>query len=177
MFSNREISPPEFQKKFKFSLNETVKMEKATFASGCFWSPQLAFSGLEGVSETKAGYMGGDDRYSRYEDAGRAGHAEVVQITFDPSKISYQNLLQVYWGQVKDPTALNRDGPNKGTQYRSVIFWHSQEQKELAEKSMKETQKKHGKEIATKAEPAGMFHEAEEYHQNYLKKRGINSCG
>ena len=152
-------------------------MEKATFASGCFWSPQLAFSGLDGVSETKAGYMGGDDRYSRYEDAGRAGHAEVVQVMFDPSKISYQDLLRVYWHQVKDPTALNRDGPNIGTQYRSVIFYHGREQKEQAEKSLERMQKQYDDKIETCIEPVGVFHEAEEYHQDYLKKRGVNSCG
>ena len=152
-------------------------MEKATFASGCFWSPQLAFSQTEGVLEATAGYMGGDDKYSRYEDAGRAGHAEVVQITFDPSKISYEKLLNVYWEQVKDPTALNQDGPNVGTQYRSTIFYHSQEQKETAEKSIEEAQEKHKGRIATRIEPAGVFHKAEEYHQDYLRKRGLNTCG
>ena len=152
-------------------------MEKATFASGCFWSPQLAFSQTEGIVEATAGYMGGDDKYSRYEDADRAGHAEVVQVTFDPSKISYEKLLSIYWEQVKDPTALNQDGPNVGAQYRSAIFYHDQDQKNIAERSLEKEQERHKSNIVTQIEPAGTFHKAEEYHQDYLKKRGLNVCG
>ena len=157
-----------------------VKTETATFGAGCFWQVELLFSETKGVVKTRVGYMGGDEeRYSspEYKDVctDRTGHTEVVQIEFDPKKVSYTQLLDLFWKN-HNPTTPNRQGPDVGTQYRSVIFFHNTKQKEEALKSMKETQKNFKNKIVTLIIRAPVFHPAEEYHQNYLKKQGKTRC-
>jgi peptide-methionine (S)-S-oxide reductase len=151
-------------------------MEKATFGAGCFWGVEAAFQDLKGVLSTTVGYMGGDFENPTYEDVctDKTGHAEVVQIIFDPLKILFEKLLEIFW-DIHDPTQLNRQGPDKGTQYRSVIFYHSQEQKRKAEKSKVEQQKskKYKNTIVTEIAPAKKFYPAEEYHQKYLQKQSL----
>lgn len=152
--------------------------EKATFGAGCFWHVEEAFREIKGVVKTEAGYMGGTMKNPTYEDVctDETGHAEVVQVEFDPKIVSYEKLLEVFW-MIHDPTQKNRQGPDEGTQYRSAIFYHSEEQKKVAEKSLKETQKKFKEKIATEIKKAGMFYPAEEYHQKYLLKKGLKTCG
>ena len=152
-------------------------MALATFGGGCFWSVEEAFRTLSGVKKTTVGYMGGSLKNPTYEQVcnKNTNHAEVVQIEFDSKLISYNELLKVFW-QVHDPTTLNRQGPDVGTQYRSVIFYHSEEQNQLAQKSLQEEQKKHQSKIVTFILPATNFYKAEEYHQQYLAKRGAKSC-
>ena len=151
--------------------------EKATFAAGCFWGVEAAFRQIKGVLSTQVGYMGGDMKNPTYENVctDETGHAEAVEVTYDPKKVSYEKLLEVFW-QNHDPMQLNRQGPDVGTQYRSVIFYHDKEQKEKALKSFKEEQKKHDKKIMTEIKPAAVFYRAEEYHQQYLEKRGLSTC-
>jgi peptide-methionine (S)-S-oxide reductase len=154
-------------------------MEKATFGGGCFWGVEAAFRAVPGVTSTQVGYMGGDLKNPAYKDVctDRTGHAEVVEVTFDPAKISYDELLNVFW-KVHDPTQLNRQGPDVGTQYRSVIFFHSPQQ-EAAAKASKEQYEKSGRfsrPIVTQIVSATEFWRAEEYHQQYLEKRGLASC-
>ena len=154
-------------------------MDKATFGAGCFWGVEAAFRQLKGVNGTAVGYMGGKLDDPTYQDVctGRTGHAEVVQVEFDPSQVSYQDLLRVFW-ENHDPTTLNRQGPDSGTQYRSVIFFHSPEQ-EAAAKHSKETLAKAGRfqrPIVTEIHPAPAFWRAEDYHQQYLEKRGLAHC-
>ncbi len=148
-------------------------MEKATFAAGCFWGIEAAFRKIKGVIGTKVGYMGGHMPNPTYEDVctDTTGHAEVVQIEYDPKQISYEELLDVFW-QIHDPTTLNRQGPDIGTQYRSIIFYHTPEQEKIANMSKHELQQsdKIRKEIVTKILPAAHFYVAEEYHQCYLEK-------
>lgn len=156
------------------------KTETATFGAGCFWQVQLIYSETPGVISTRAGYMGGDEKQygnPSYEDVctDETGHAEVVEIVFDPTKVSYERLLEIFW-QNHNPTTPNRQGPDVGTQYRSVIFYYTEEQKKIAEKSLKEVQKKFKNKIVTQIVSASAFHAAEEYHQDYLKKRGKTSC-
>ncbi len=153
-------------------------MEKATFGAGCFWGVEAAFRRIRGVTETAVGYAGGTTRNPTYEAvcSGETGHAEVVQLTFSPSEVSYEELLEVFWS-IHDPTTLNRQGADVGSQYRSVIFWHSEDQKAAAEASK---EKKTGlgvfrKPIVTEIEPAPDFTLAEDYHQQYLDKRGADS--
>lgn len=160
-------------------MSRDGKLEKASFAAGCFWGVEAEFRKLEGVVFTVVGYMGGDYENPTYEDVctGRTGHAETVEVTYDPSQISYQELLEVF-GKIHDPTTLNRQGPDIGEQYRSAIFYHNKEQKELA-RSWKEKLNKSGKyknEIVTQILPATIFYRAEDYHQQYLEKRGLRSC-
>jgi peptide-methionine (S)-S-oxide reductase len=154
-------------------------MEKATFGAGCFWSVEEAFRTLRGVTKTAAGYAGGSVSNPTYEQVctDRTGHAEVVQVEFDPSQISYDELLNVFWDN-HDPTQLNRQGPDFGTQYRSVIFYHSPEQEAAARASMERLQSsgRYRRPIVTQIEPAPPFYPAEEYHQQYLAKRGRTSC-
>ncbi len=154
-------------------------MELATFAAGCFWGVQAAFSSLPGVAETTVGYTGGTKANPTYKEvcAGKTGHAEAVLVKFDPKKIKYEDLLKVFW-EIHDPTQVNRQGPDIGYQYRSAIFYHTPEQKAAAEKSIKELNesKRFKKPIATKVEPAKKFWVAEEYHQKYLEKRGLAAC-
>ena len=155
------------------------KMEKATFAAGCFWGVEARFRQVKGVKATSVGYMGGSLPNPTYEDVctDKTGHAEVVEIIYDPSQVSYDELLEVFW-QCHDPTTLNRQGPDIGTQYRSAIFFHSAEQ-ETAAKAAKEKLEKSGiyqQPIVTRITPATQFYRAEEYHQQYLEKHGLNQC-
>lgn len=154
-------------------------MEKATFAAGCFWGVEEAFRQVEGVVSTAVGYEGGSTPNPTYEDVctDRTGHAEAVEVDYDPARVSYENLLDVFW-QIHDPTTLNRQGPDVGTQYRSAIFYHTPEQRAAAIAS-KERQGKRGQDrrpIVTAIVPASTFYRAEEYHQRYLEKRGEASC-
>lgn len=154
-------------------------MEKATFAAGCFWGVEAAFRQVQGVKATTVGYMGGTLKNPSYQDVctDRTGHAEVVQVEFDPAEVSYKELLRVFW-ENHDPTTLNRQGPDAGTQYRSAIFFHSPEQQAEARAS-KEALAKSGRykrPIVTEITPATEFWRAEEYHQQYLEKRGLAHC-
>ncbi len=153
--------------------------EIATFGAGCFWGIEAAFRKVPGVTETAAGYSGGHMDNPTYNDVctDETGHAEVVQVTFDPATVSFEQLLEVFW-KIHDPTQHNRQGPDSGTQYRTAIFYHSPEQEAAAKKS-KEARNASGKylrKIATEITPAGKFYRAEEYHQRYLEKRGAASC-
>lgn len=154
-------------------------MEKATFAAGCFWGVEETFRQIPGVLETMVGYLGGHTANPTYKDVctDETGHAEVVQVTFDPSKVSYEKLLEVFWS-THDPTTLNRQGPDIGTQYRSAIFFHSpeQERRARASKEKMEASGKFRREIVTEITPASTFYPAEEYHQKYLAKRGLSHC-
>ncbi|MBI4176617.1 MAG: peptide-methionine (S)-S-oxide reductase MsrA [Candidatus Aenigmarchaeota archaeon] len=152
-------------------------MEKAAFGAGCFWHVQAEFDRIPGVKRTLAGYMGGGMKSPTYKDVctGRTGHAEVVQVEFDPKKVSYGSLLKAFW-KMHDPTQFNRQGPDVGKQYRSVIFYHSDRQKREAGKSLKEYQKKLKKKIATQVVPAKEFWPAEEYHQRYFRKHRVAAC-
>ena len=154
-------------------------MEKATFAAGCFWGVEETFRQIPGVLETMVGYLGGHTANPTYKDVctDETGHAEVVQVTFDPSKVSYEKLLEVFCS-THDPTTLNRQGPDIGTQYRSAIFFHSpeQERRARASKDKMEASGKFRREIVTEITPASTFYPAEEYHQKYLAKRGLSHC-
>jgi peptide-methionine (S)-S-oxide reductase len=154
-------------------------MAKATFAAGCFWGVEVAFRRVEGVVATRVGYTAGTFANPTYKDvcSGRTGHAEAVEVEYDPSKVSYEELLNVFW-QEHDPTTLNRQGPDIGTQYRSAIFFHTQEQ-ETSAKASKEKLEHSGQysnRIVTEIVQASAFYPAEEYHQQYLEKRGLATC-
>jgi len=153
--------------------------ETATFGAGCFWGIEAGFRNIQGVVDAAVGYSGGHKENPTYEDVctDETGHAEVVQVTFDPSKLSYEKLLDAFW-QMHDPTQVNRQGPDFGSQYRSAIFVYSPEQKAAAEKSKAALQAsgRFRKPIATEITAAGPFYRAEEYHQRYLEKRGAASC-
>lgn len=155
------------------------KLKKATFGAGCFWGVEDIFRKLEGVMDTQVGYAGGDFDHPSYQDvcSGVTGHAEVVEVTYDPEIISYTDLLDIFWN-IHDPTTLNRQGPDIGTQYRSVIFYHNSKQEELALESKKslEASGRYEREIVTEIKPAGKFWRAEEYHQQYIEKTGRKSC-
>lgn len=153
------------------------KTQKATFAAGCFWGIEAAFRKAGGVVGTRVGYTGGSLDNPTYEDvcSHKTGHAEAVEITFDPQKVAYEKLLQLFW-KIHDPTQVNRQGPDVGSQYRSVIFYHNTKQKKFAIASKEKEQKKHAKPISTQIVPATKFWRAEEYHQRYLEKRGSNIC-
>lgn len=150
-------------------------MAVATFGAGCFWGVEAAFRKLDGVTATAVGYSGGHTSNPSYENvcSGQTGHAEVVQIEYDPDKVSYDDLLDVFW-QNHDPTQVNRQGPDVGEQYRSVIFYHDPAQKTAAEisKQKLEQSRRLQRPIATAIEPATDFWKAEDYHQQYLEKRG-----
>ena len=154
-------------------------METATFGAGCFWGVEEAFRRIDGVADTAVGYSGGTAKNPTYKDVcrGRTGHAEVVELQYDPAKVSYEKLLEVFWS-VHDPTQLNRQGPDVGDQYRSVIFFHTPQQKAAATESRAalESSDRLGKPIVTEIVPASTFYRAEEYHQRYLEKRGQASC-
>lgn len=148
----------------------------ATFAAGCFWGVEYKFNHTKGVIDTRVGYTGGHLKNPCYEDvcSDETGHAESVQVEYDPSKVSYEELLDVFWN-LHDPTQYNRQGPDKGSQYRSSIFCHNEEQrkKAIASKEKLEKSGKYGKPIVTEILPANDFYPAEEYHQKYwLKNRG-----
>jgi peptide-methionine (S)-S-oxide reductase len=148
---------------------------KATFGSGCFWCSEDVFLKVKGVTSTAVGYMGGSLENPTYEDVctDRTGHAEVVQVEYDPSVVSYEDLLAAFWAS-HDPTILNRQGPDVGTQYRSAVFFHSEEQEEGARAMKEKLQQKFGKKkIVTEITPASKFWKAEEYHQKYYAKCGL----
>ena len=151
----------------------------ATFGAGCFWGVEERFRQLPGVEETAVGYMGGETQNPTYQDIcmDTTGHAEVVQVEFDPAKISYRDLLDVFWAN-HNPTTLNRQGPDVGTQYRSAIFYHSPQQKMEAEnaKAALASIGRFKRPIVTQIESASKFFRAEEYHQRYLAKRGMSHC-
>jgi peptide-methionine (S)-S-oxide reductase len=154
-------------------------VETATFGAGCFWGVQAAFDRIPGVLETAVGYEGGTLERPSYREVctDRTGHAEVVQVRFDPAKVSYSSLLDTFF-QEHDPTQLNRQGPDHGTQYRSVVFYHSPEQQQQAQAAIARLQqeKRFSRPIVTQVVPASTFWPAEEYHQKYLEKRGAVSC-
>ena len=152
-------------------------MEKATFAAGCFWGVEASFRALPGVVDAAVGYTGGGLPNPTYHDvcSDETGHAEALEITFDPSRISYDQLLDHFW-QMHDPTTLNRQGPDFGTQYRSAIFFHNAEQEKAAHASRQRWQARFSKPIVTQIAPASTFYRAEEYHQRYLEKKGLSSC-
>jgi len=154
-------------------------MEKATFAAGCFWGVEATFRQLQGVISTRVGYTGGQLPNPTYKDVctDRTGHAEAVEVEYDPAKISYEQLLNVFW-ENHDPTQLNRQGPDWGTQYRSAIFFHTPEQESAANASREVLGKsgRFSKPIVTRIVPATTFYEAEDYHRQYLEKRGLASC-
>src|SRR5579859_2492711 len=149
---------------------------KATFAAGCFWGVEEAFRALP-VESTAVGYEGGSTKDPTYEDVctDGTGHAEVVEVDYDPAKVSYEQLLDAFW-ENHDPTTKNRQGPDIGTQYRSANFYHSPEQEAAARASMQRAQAKFRRPIVTEIVPAGEFYRAEEYHQQYLAKRGLSHC-
>jgi peptide-methionine (S)-S-oxide reductase len=154
-------------------------MAKATFAAGCFWGVEDAFRQVPGVTSVIVGYTGGTMKNPTYKDvcSGRTGHAEAVEVEFDPAKVSYLELLAVFW-KSHDPTTLNRQGPDVGSQYRSAIFFHDVQQ-EAAARASKEVLIKEGvfkRPIVTEITPASEFYRAEEYHQQYFEKQGIKSC-
>ena len=154
-------------------------MERATFAAGCFWGVEAEFRKLKGVKSTAVGYSGGTVPNATYEQvcSGRTGHAEVVQVEYDPAELTYDELLDVFW-RSHDPTQLNRQGPDVGTQYRSAIFFHTPEQQAAAAASKQrlEESSRYRRPVVTEITPAGEFYRAEEYHQQYLEKRGMASC-
>ena len=158
---------------------ERKKIEKATFAAGCFWGVEEDFRHVRGVVEVITGYTGGHKKNPRYAEvsAGQTGHAEAVEVYFDPAIVSYNELLDIFW-EMHDPTQLNRQGLDEGTQYRSAIFSHNARQEKMSKQSKEKLarEKRYDKEIVTEILPAQEFFKAEEYHQRYLEKHKIISC-
>ena len=156
-----------------------METQKAMFGAGCFWGVEETFRKLKGVTDTAVGYAGGTKENPAYEDVctDQTGHAEVVQVEFDPAKISYPELLDVFWAN-HNPTTLNRQGPDVGTQYRSAIYFHNPEQEAAARasKARLESSGKYRRPIVTEITPASEFFKAEDYHQQYLEKRGLSVC-
>ncbi len=154
-----------------------AKLETATFGAGCFWGVEDAFMNVRGVKKTEVGFMGGKTRNPTYEEVctDRTGHAEVVHLKYDPDEVSYEELLEVFWS-THDPTTMNRQGPDVGSQYRSVIFYHNEKQKKLAEKSKIEKSGEYDKPVVTEIVRAKEFYRAEEHHQKYHQKHGISKC-
>lgn len=156
-----------------------ARSEKATFAAGCFWGVEAAFRKIPGVLDAPVGYTGGTRDHPAYREVctGRTGHAEAVEVTYDPDKVTYEQLLRAFW-EMHDPTTLNRQGPDIGTQYRSAVFFHTPEQ-ETAARQMKEKLNKEnlfGRPVVTEITPASNFWRAEEYHQRYFEKNGGGYC-
>ncbi|MGZ3603286.1 MAG: peptide-methionine (S)-S-oxide reductase MsrA [Ktedonobacterales bacterium] len=156
-----------------------MQIEKATFGAGCFWGVEAAFRQIPGVVATAVGYEGGTTDNPSYRDvcSHTTGHAEVVEVEYDPTRVSYDDLLAVFWDE-HDPTQLNRQGPDIGDQYRSVVFYHTPEQQAAATASRDRLAQsgKYRRPIVTLIEPAGTFYLAEDYHQQYLEKRGLSTC-
>jgi peptide-methionine (S)-S-oxide reductase len=154
-------------------------MAKAAFAAGCFWGVEAAFRQVEGVLSTAVGYEGGRTENPTYEQVctNTTGHAETVQVEYDPSHVSYEQLLDVFWNN-HDPTQLNRQGPDVGTQYRSAVFFHTPEQQAaaIASREQRSASGQYKRPIVTEITPASKFYRAEEYHQQYLEKRGLAHC-
>lgn len=167
-------------------MSEPTKLAKATFAGGCFWCMEPPFDKLDGVISTTSGYTGGNKKNPTYEEvsAGATGHAEAIEVVFDPAKISYRRLLEVFWRNI-DPTTVNRQFCDVGDQYRTAIFYHGEEQERLAEESKKKLEEsgKLSRPIVTEITAAGEFYPAEDYHQNYYEKNPLRykfyrySCG
>ena len=151
-------------------------MEIATLAAGCFWGVEAAFKKIKGIEKTTVGYTGGKTKNPTYEQVctNKTGHAEAIQLMYNPEEIKYYQILEIFWS-IHDPTKLNRQGSDIGTQYRSAIFYHSEEQKKIAEQSKENKQKQYNKKIVTEIIPAQEFYPAEEYHQKYLEKQGLTS--
>jgi peptide-methionine (S)-S-oxide reductase len=162
---------------FGAEKQEGAKMEKAIFAGGCFWGVEALFEELDGVVSATSGYIGGRTDNPTYRDicTGRTGHAEAVELVYDPARVSYEELCLYFW-RLHDPTTLNRQGPDVGDQYRSAIFYLSPDQKEIAERVKPKAQKKWKKPIVTEITAASTFYRAEEYHQDYFKKNGPHGC-
>jgi peptide-methionine (S)-S-oxide reductase len=158
---------------------EESHYEKATFAAGCFWGVEAEFQDVQGVISTQVGYTGGVTKHPTYEDVcrGDTDHAEAVELIFDPSTISYSELLDIFW-RIHDPTLLNRQGPDVGSQYRSAIFYHNEQQHKhaIASRDMLQRTIPKNKPIVTQILSAPQFYPAEEYHQNYFKKHGRVGC-
>jgi peptide-methionine (S)-S-oxide reductase len=161
------------------NMNKSTNLEKATFAAGCFWGVEATFRQIKGVKATAVGYSGGALENPSYRDVctDRTGHAEAVEVEFDPAQVSYEQLLDVFWNN-HNPTTLNRQGPDVGTQYRSAIFYHSpaQQAAAIASKERLEKSGKYKRPIVTEVVPAATFWRAEDYHQQYLEKRGMSNC-
>ena len=153
-------------------------MDKAVFAAGCFWGVEAVFQKLDGVVDTTVGYTGGKTENPTYKEVcyRDTGHAEAIEIVYDPAKVTYEELLAYFW-RLHDPTTLNRQGPDAGTQYRSAVFYYSEAQKTAAEKVKTEAQKKWKRPIVTQIAEGGTFYPAEDYHQDYLKNRGVHHTG
>ena len=154
-------------------------MATATFAAGCFWGVEAAFRQVPGVTATRVGYTGGTTTNPTYKQVctDRTGHAEAVEVSYDPARVSYDDLLRVFW-EIHDPTQRNRQGPDIGTQYRSAIFYHDPEQEAAARASKERLERSgvHERPIVTEIVPAQTFYQAENYHQQYLAKRGLATC-
>lgn len=165
------------QQETPIMANQTVKegLEVATFGTGCFWCTEAVFQNVEGVEKVESGYSGGKVKDPTYKEvcSGLTGHAEVIQLTYDPKKISFDELLEIFW-KTHDPTTLNRQGADVGTQYRSAIFYHNEEQRQLAEKYKQELDKSgaFSDPIVTEITPFSVFYKAENYHQNYYNLNG-----
>ena len=157
-----------------------MKTSKIIFGAGCFWQVEYEFQNIKGVTKTNVGYMGGDGKKypnPTYEEvcSDKTGFVEVCEVEFNPEKISFEKLLKVFWN-IHNPTQLNRQGPDYGSQYKSVIFYYTLEQEKLAKKSLGKEQKNHKNKIVTEIRKARKFYKAEDYHQDYLKKRGLKTC-
>jgi peptide-methionine (S)-S-oxide reductase len=159
--------------------NKIKTLQLATFAAGCFWGVEESFSKIKGVKSTMVGYTGGRHTNPTYRDVctDLTGHAEAIQVQYDPQEVTYEDLLKVFWS-IHNPTTKNRQGPDVGSQYRSVIFYHTPEQESSARKSIEELEKsgRFSNRIVTEIVPASTFHKAEEFHQKYYQKRGGGSC-
>jgi len=157
------------------NLESNPGLQVATFASGCFWCTEAIFQNVDGVEKVVSGYMGGKVKNPTYKEVctGQTGHAEVIQLTYDPKKVTYDELLEIFW-KTHDPTTLNRQGADAGTQYRSAIFYHNDDQKQLAEKYKKKLTEAEvfDQPIVTEITPASVFYKAEDYHQNYYNLNG-----
>ena len=155
----------------------TTELERATFAAGCFWGVEVDFRNTPGVTDARVGYTGGHTESPTYRDvcSGRTGHAEAVEVTFDPTAVSYDELADTFF-RLHDPTQVNRQGPDVGTQYRSAIFTHSPEQERIARAAAARAAERLGRPVATEIVPAATFWPAEEYHQQYLVKNGRATC-